>query len=142
MKFSKLVASVIFAGLVGIVFSGCVQKSGSMGIQDISVHEIDAKMKKGKTTQTDVQQLYGNPTKKSLDQNGNEQWVYEYSETKRGVLEYVGLGSGVSDGYKKSLTLKFNRKTKLLTDYYVLEEGAKEYQQAIGDGSSHGAGVK
>lgn len=143
MKASKFLAGIVVAALAVFLFTGCVTKRGSLGIKDISVHEIDEKMKKGKTTQNDVVQLYGNPTKKSLDNNGNEQWEYAYSESRKGFMNFIPYAPvNQDDTYTKTLHLSFNRKTKLLTDYYVTEEGVIETENSIGDGSSFDAGVK
>lgn len=143
MAFRKLLSTFGLAVFLVFSFSGCVTKSGNLGIKDITVHEIDAKLIKGKSTQNDVLKLYGNPTSKTLDEKGSEKWTYSYTENRKGIIDFIPYASdGTSNEYRKSLFITFNRKTKLLSDYYVEEIGATQTKQEVSDGSSFDAGVK
>ncbi len=143
MAFRKLLSTFGLAVFLVFSFSGCVTKSGNLGIKDLTINEVDAKLVKGKSTQNDVLKLYGNPTSKTLDEQGNEKWTYSYTENRKGFVDFIPYASdGTSNEYHKSLILYFNRKTRLLSNYRVEEVGATQTKQEVGDGSSFDAGVK
>ncbi|MDR0467749.1 MAG: hypothetical protein LBG67_02735 [Campylobacteraceae bacterium] len=143
MKINKMLIGFVMAVFTVVLFAGCVTKSGSLGIESISLNEIESNLKKGKTTQQDLVRLYGNPISKSLDEKGNELWVYTYTENKTGIVDYLPyVTDNTGNSYSKTLSATFNRKTKILTDYTVSEHGAAQTKQQVSDGSSFGAGVK
>ena len=66
----------IAAGLSCAFLAGCAS-SGNESIADASLQTVSEQLVKGKTTQAQVRQLYGDPMKSSFTDSGNESWEYE-----------------------------------------------------------------
>jgi hypothetical protein len=69
---------VVAAGLSSAFLGGC-SSSGNESIADASQQSVSGQLVKGRTTQAQVRQLYGDPIKTSFTDSGNESWEYEFS---------------------------------------------------------------
>src|SRR5262249_1836989 len=104
-------------GLVGVLLSAALAGCASVGnesIADASIESVSQQMFKGKTTQAQVRQLYGDPMKTSFTDSGNESWEYSFSRLRSkptNFVPYVNLIHSGAEGDKKSLAYFF-RKTK------------------------------
>ena len=57
--------------------TGCVQ-SGTKSLDDLSYNDIEARLIKGKTTKSEVTQIFGKPRAQQMI-NGQEMWIYNRS---------------------------------------------------------------
>jgi SmpA/OmlA family protein len=110
--------SVTIALLISLVLSGCAS-SGNESIADATGETVSSQIVKGRTRQTDVRRLYGDPMKTSFASNGNESWEYEFSRMQSkptNFIPYVNLVHSGAEGDKKSLVVFFD-KQKIVQDY-------------------------
>ena len=106
------------AGLSCTFLAGCAS-SGNESIADASLQTVSEQLVKGKTTQAQVRQLYGDPMKSSFTDSGNESWEYEFSRMHSkptNFIPYVSLIHSGAEGDKKSLVVFFN-KSKIVQQY-------------------------
>jgi SmpA / OmlA family len=88
-------------------------------IADATGETVSSQIVKGRTRQTDVRRLYGDPMKTSFASNGNESWEYEFSRMHSkptNFIPYVNLVHSGAEGDKKSLVVFFD-KQKIVQDY-------------------------
>ena len=112
-------------GLVGAVLlsaclAGCASV-GNMSIADASADTVSQQIFKGRTTQAEVRQLYGDPMKTSFTDSGNESWEYEFSRLRSkatNFVPYVNVLYSGAEGDKKSLVLFFDKR-KVVQQYTI-----------------------
>ena len=111
-------------GLVAVLSSallgGCASV-GNQSIADASQQSVSEQLVKGKTTQAQVRELYGDPMKTSFTDSGNESWEYEFSRLRSkptNFIPYVNLVYSGAEGDKKSLVIFFN-KSKVVQQYTI-----------------------
>ena len=110
-----LVAAFSFA-----LLGGCAS-SGNESIADASAQSVSEQLVKGKTTQAQVRQVYGDPMKTSFTDSGNESWEYEFSRLHSkptNLFPYVNWIHSGAEGDKKSLVIFFS-KNKVVQQYTV-----------------------
>ena len=93
--------------------------SGNESIADATGATVAGQLLKGKTTQTDVRRLYGDPIKTSFSANGFETWEYEFTRLQSkptNFIPYVNLVHSGAEGDKKGLVIFFD-KQKIVQDY-------------------------
>jgi len=111
---------VVAAGLSSVFLGGCAS-SGNESIADASHQTVSGQLVKGRTTQAQVRQLYGDPMKTSFTDSGNESWEYEFSRMHSkptNFIPYVNLVYSGSEGDKKSLVIFFDR-SKVVQQYTI-----------------------
>ena len=111
-------ASGTVALLISLVVAGCAS-SGNESIADATGATVSSQLVKGRTHQTEVRGLYGDPMKTSFASNGNESWEYEFSRMHSkptNFIPYVNLVHSGAEGDKKSLVVFFD-KQKIVQDY-------------------------
>ena len=97
----------------------CAATAGNDRIADVSQTNLSASVVKGKTTQAQIRQLYGDPIKTSFTDSGNETWEYEftYMQAKaQNYIPYVNLINSGAEGDKKSIVFLFD-KNKVVQNY-------------------------
>jgi hypothetical protein len=97
---------------------GCISSSNE-SIADATNATVSGQLLKGKTTQTDVRRIYGDPIKTSFSSNGFETWEYEFTRLQSkptNFIPYVNLVHSGAEGDKKTLVIFFD-KQKILQDY-------------------------
>ena len=102
---------VVAAGLSSAFLGGCAS-SGNESIADASHQTVSGQLVKGRTTQAQVRQLYGDPIKTSFTDSGNKAWEYEFSRLHSkptNFIPYVDLIYSGSEGDKKSLVIFFDK---------------------------------
>jgi hypothetical protein len=111
-------------GLVGALLSlflgGCASV-GNERIADASVESVSKQMFKGRTTQADVRELYGDPMKTSFTDSGNEIWEYDFSRLHSKPTNFVPYVNAIysgAEGDKKSLVIFFDKR-KIVQQYTV-----------------------
>jgi outer membrane protein assembly factor BamE (lipoprotein component of BamABCDE complex) len=110
-----LAVALSFALLVGC------SSAGNERIADASSESVSQQLAKGKTTQEDVRQLYGDPMKSSFTDSGNEIWEYEFSRLHSkptNFIPYVSLLHSGAEGDKKSLAIFFDKR-KVVQQYTI-----------------------
>ena len=111
-------ANVIAAFLASLALAGCAS-SGNQSIADATGETVSSQLVRGRTHQSEVRRLYGDPIKTSFASNGNESWEYEFSRMQSKVtnfIPYVNLVHSGAEGDKKSLVVFFDRQ-KIVQDY-------------------------
>ena len=102
------------------LLSGC-SSVGNERIADASPESVSQQLAKGKSTQEDVRQLYGDPMKSSFTDSGNEIWEYEFSRLHSkptNFIPYVSLIHSGAEGDKKSLVIFFDR-SRVVRQYTI-----------------------
>lgn len=98
--------NAILIGCIGLtVLAGCA--SSGQNFDDELVREI----KLGVTTETDMIDMFGEPTGRSFDSSGssNLTWAYHESRTNgKSFIPYVGMFMGGTDNSHKMLTANIN----------------------------------
>ena len=110
----------LVAGLSSALLSGCAS-SGNESIADASVETVSEQLVKGKTTQAQVRQLYGDPMKSSFTDSGNESWEYEFSRMRSKPINFVPYVNAIysgAEGDKKSLVIFFDR-SRVVQQYTI-----------------------
>jgi len=82
---------------------------------------VSAQLIKGKTTQEQVRELYGDPIKTSFTDSGNESWEYEFSRLRSkptNFVPYLNVIYSGAEGDKKSLVIFFDKR-KVVQQYTV-----------------------
>src|SRR5215470_3083941 len=93
------------AALSLALLSGCASV-GNDRIADATPETVASQLTKGKTTQQQVREIYGDPVKTSFTDSGNEIWEYDFSRMHAkptNFIPYVSLISSGAEGDKKSL---------------------------------------
>jgi outer membrane protein assembly factor BamE (lipoprotein component of BamABCDE complex) len=113
MRFKVMCFFVLVCAL-----AGCVS-SGNESIADATNATVSGQLLKGKTTQTDVRRIYGDPIKTSFSSNGFETWEYEFTRLQSkptNFIPYVNLVHSGAEGDKKTLVIFFD-KQKIVQDF-------------------------
>ncbi|MBO0753809.1 MAG: outer membrane protein assembly factor BamE, partial [Bradyrhizobiaceae bacterium] len=112
------VAGFSCAVLLSAALGGCAS-SGNESIADASPQSVASQLVKGKTRQAQVRDLYGDPSKTSFTDSGNEIWEYEFSRMTSkptNFIPYVNLVQSGAEGDKKTLVIFFNQ-AKVVQQY-------------------------
>lgn len=111
-------------GLVGALVSaflaGCASV-GNQSIADASVESVSQQIAKGRTTQAQVRQAYGDPMKTSFTDSGNETWEYDFSRLRSKPVNFIPYVNAIysgAEGEKKSLVIFFD-KHKIVQQFTV-----------------------
>jgi hypothetical protein len=104
--------------VLACALGGCMS-SGNESIADATNATVSGQLLKGKTNQTDVRRIYGDPIKTSFSSNGFETWEYEFTRLQSkptNFIPYVNLVHSGAEGDKKTLVIFFD-KQKIVQDY-------------------------
>ena len=113
------------------LLSGC-SSVGNERIADASPESVSQQLAKGKSTQEDVRQLYGDPMKSSFTDSGNEIWEYEFSRLHSkptNFIPYVSLIHSGAEGDKKSLVIFFDKKR--IVQQYTINTSKVDVSQGL-----------
>ena len=86
----KLILSLILIIII-LVSTGCAFSSGTAKIQNQSNQKLSQKLIKNKTTKNQVLQIFGKPTNKVINQNGNLEYIYQYNVLHNHFISFVPL---------------------------------------------------
>jgi len=110
----------LVAGLSCVLLGACAS-AGNESIADATPESVSGQLVKGRTTQAHVRGVYGDPTKISFTDSGNEIWEYDFSRMHSkptNFIPYVNLIHSGSEGDKKSLVVFFDR-SKTVQQYTI-----------------------
>ena len=110
----------VAAGLLSVFLGGCASV-GNERIADASLQSVSEQLVKGRTTQAQVRELYGDPIKSSFTDSGNESWEYEFSRLRSkptNFVPYLNMIYSGAEGDKKSLVIFFDKR-KVVQQYTV-----------------------
>jgi hypothetical protein len=113
-----LLRLITIIGLCGLLIA-CTTTVGNERIADLTQENLSSNVVKGRTTQAQIRQLYGDPLKTSFTDGGNEIWEYEFSRLQakpESYVPYVNLIQSGAEGDKKMLVFFFDRK-KVVQNY-------------------------
>jgi len=108
------------AALLSAFLAGCASV-GNESIADASPQTLSGQLVKGKTTQAQVRELYGDPIKSSFTDSGNELWEYEFSRLRSkptNFVPYLNVVYSGAEGDKKSLVIFFDKR-KVVQQYTI-----------------------
>jgi outer membrane protein assembly factor BamE (lipoprotein component of BamABCDE complex) len=107
-------------GLLSACLAGCASV-GNESIADASAQSVSEQLIKGRTTQAQVREVYGDPMKTSFTDSGNESWEYEFSRLRSkptNFIPYVSMIHSGAEGDKKSLVIFFDKR-KVIQQYTI-----------------------
>ena len=110
----------LVAGLSFVLLGGCASV-GNESIADATPDSVSGQLVKGKTRQEQVRGIYGDPSKTSFTDTGNEIWEYNFSRMHSkptNFVPYVNLIHSGAEGDKKSLVIFFDR-SKVVQQYTI-----------------------
>jgi len=110
----------VLVTLLSAFLAGC-SSSGNERIADASLQSVSGQLVKGKTTQIQVRELYGDPLKTSFTDSGNEIWEYEFSRLRSKLTNFIPYVNAIysgAEGDKKSLVIFFD-KGKIVQQYTI-----------------------
>ncbi len=96
-----------------VALAGCAASMGNSSIKSESNSKLSQKLVKGKTTESQVAQMFGQPYSKEFAGNGDPEWIYQRNTVHNGVLSYVpivGLFANAQADTNKVLTILFTQK--------------------------------
>ena len=77
--------------LTTAAFTGCAASMGNSSIKNESNNSLSQKLVKGKTTEAQVENMFGQPESKSFAGNGDPIWSYSRNTVHTGLLSYVPI---------------------------------------------------
>jgi len=110
----------LVAGILSTCLGGCASV-GNESIADASPESVSQQLTKGRTTQAQVRQAFGDPMKTSFTDSGNETWEYEFSRLRSkptNFVPYLNIIHSGAEGDKKSLVIFFDKR-KVVQQYTV-----------------------
>ena len=109
----KKIALFLMLAVSMTALAGCGASEGNSAIKNESNAKLSQKIVKGQTTESQIIQMFGKPTKKEFAGNGDPEWTYSRTATHNGILAYVpvvGLFAHAQTENNKNLTILFNKK--------------------------------
>ena len=109
----KKIALFFMLALSVFALAGCAASMGNSSIKSESNQKLSQKLIKGKTTESQVAQMFGQPESKSFAGNGDPIWSYQRNVERNGILSYVpvvGLFANAQTDTNKVLAILFNKK--------------------------------
>ena len=109
----KKIALLLMLTLTAAAFTGCAASMGNSSIKSESNQTLSQKLVKGKTTESQVAGMFGQPESKSFAGNGDPIWSYQRNTVHNGILSYVpivGLFAHAQTDTNKVLAILFNKK--------------------------------
>ena len=109
----KKIALLLMLTLSTVAFTGCAASMGNSSIKSESNQTLSQKLVKGKTTESQVAGMFGQPESKSFAGNGDPIWSYQRNTVRNGILSYVpivGLFANAQTDTNKVLAILFNKK--------------------------------
>ena len=109
----KKIALFFMLALFTVAFSGCAASMGNSSIKNESNQKLSQKLIKGRTTESQVAGIFGQPESKSFAGNGDPIWSYQRNVERNGILSYVpvvGLFANAQTDTNKVLAILFNKK--------------------------------
>jgi outer membrane protein assembly factor BamE (lipoprotein component of BamABCDE complex) len=119
------------AGLLSASLAGCASV-GNERIADASLQTVSEQLVKGKTTQAQVRDLYGDPMKSSFTDSGNELWEYEFSRLRSkptNFVPYLNVIHSGAEGDKKSLVIFFDKRR--VVQQYTISTSKVDISQGL-----------
>src|ERR1700754_3801392 len=107
------------AGLFSAALLGGCASVGNESIADATPESVSGQLVKGRTTQEQVREAYGDPARTTFTDSGNEVWEYDFSRMHAkptNFIPYVNLIQSGAEGDKKSLVIFFD-KSKVVQQY-------------------------
>lgn len=110
------------ATIVLLVLGGCATV-GNEQMRNQSQESIAISVQKGKTTQNEIVNIYGNPNKTTLTDGGNEVWTYEYERAvpqPQNFIPFIRFISSAYNSTKMTLVIMFD-KSGVVSNYTARE---------------------
>lgn len=121
-------------GLVIVILLSACATSGNVKLQEQTQSSISQQITEGKTTKSDVVNIFGQATKVSLTNEGTEVWTYEHSRATphaKNFVPFVRLISSSADVKTKQLVILFNK------DNVVSKYTMTESENVVNTGLAH-----
>ncbi|QTF10883.1 hypothetical protein HC231_19255 [Brenneria izadpanahii] len=86
------------------------EKIGNQSIKNETQQSIASKITNGRTTKSDIERQFGEPTRKTALDSNEDMWLYSIMNSNMSAISYipiVGIFSNGTDVKSKSLTVTF-----------------------------------
>lgn len=103
--------------------------TGNVALKNEDALSIQRKIIKGKTTKQDLNSMFGKPTSRSIDMQGDEMWVYTFTRTQISAKNFIPVYRSFVKGSSaktRKVTVIFENGSNTVKTYSV-----DEYQDAI-----------
>lgn len=101
---------LVGAALIGLILAGCAG-TGNERLRAESETTVAAKIIEGKTTKSEVREMFGSPGETSFTDSGLEIWNYEFAKLSADAVSFIPIvnwfGTSAS-GTKKELVVLFD----------------------------------
>ena len=103
---------ILIICLATLTLSACAT-TGNQSLKDETEASVENKITEGRTTQAQVQQMFGSPISTSFTSAGDEVWTYQFATMQADAVNFIpvvsAFGSSVS-GKQKELVILFDRR--------------------------------
>ncbi|MBQ5469100.1 MAG: hypothetical protein IIT54_00560 [Acetobacter sp.] len=101
VNYKRLAASLVI-GLPFFVAACATTQTGSASIANETHDSVEAKIKDGVTTKSQILAMYGNPVRDFTDSNGREEYVYDLKSTtnRQGFRNLLSAGANLAATYE------------------------------------------
>ena len=107
-KYLSSLASSLLVFTTVILLTGCAMGNTSIAKEDLA--SVASKITLGRTTQSEVLQIYGQPMYRQTNSDGTETWTYSTMDTSfKTYVPFVPLITGNDGTQGKDLSIKFNQ---------------------------------
>lgn len=94
---------IIFVGVLMLVAGGCATSTYTFG-RDFAMENVN-KIVKGKTTASDLVQMFGEPYSKTVVSDTEEKWLYMYTMSTAKAQSFMFTTKVDSEGQFKTLDI-------------------------------------
>ncbi|MEN3931560.1 hypothetical protein WJT86_10900 [Microvirga sp. W0021] len=118
--------------MLAATLAGCAS-SGNEAIRGETVHTLDSKIVKGRTTKADVRAQIGDPSSVSFTDAGNEIWTYTHEVATAKVENFVPVVNYFTRGAdvkSKSVVILFD--SRGVVKNYTLSDAQNERRWGVG----------
>ena len=100
-NYKRLLASLL-VGLPLFVAACTTTQTGSAALTNETHDSVEAKIKDGATTKSQIIAMYGNPVKDFTDSSGHEEYVYDLKSTtnRQGFRNLLSTGANLASMYE------------------------------------------
>lgn len=127
MKKSTL---LLTATLAALTFTACSVKSGNDQLNSKTQAQMEQSIVKGKTTEAQVKQMFGEPQEKDIMQTGDAKWIYKHITRESKAINYIPVANWFASGT--------NDTTKSLVVVFTSDGIVKNYTVSVAEGETMG----
>ncbi|WP_150523428.1 outer membrane protein assembly factor BamE domain-containing protein [Roseibium sediminis] len=103
--------NIILAIAIAAAVGACASK-GNESLREETETSVAGKLTEGKTTRSQVQQMFGSPFETSFTDSGDEIWTYQFDKLQADAVNFVPIVNSFGSSYsgkRKQLVVLFDR---------------------------------